>query len=66
MNLLCDNLLVTAFAMEQRTASIDMLDEVCEDLRLEWPGSTRDRRGRSRYGMTEEEYPEAPYPARGD
>ncbi len=66
VNLLCDNLLVTAFAMEQRTANIDMLDEVCEDLRLEWPGSTRDRRGRSRYGMTEEEYPEAPYPARGD
>ena len=66
VNLLCDNLLVTAFAMEQKTANIDMLDEVCEDLRLEWPGSTRDRRGRSRYGMAEEEYPEAPYPARGD
>lgn len=66
VNLLCDNLLVTAFAMEQKTANIDMLDEVCEDLRLEWPGSTRDRRGRSRYSMAEEEYPEAPYPARGD
>jgi general secretion pathway protein A len=60
INLLCDNLLVTAFAMEQRVATVDMLNEVCQDLRLEWPGSTRDRRGRSRYGITEEPYPEAP------
>src|SRR5581483_583567 len=46
INLLCDNLLVTAFAMEERAATFDMLNEVCQDLRLEWPGSTRDRRGR--------------------
>jgi general secretion pathway protein A len=59
INLLCDNLLVTTFAMEQRTATIEMLDEVCHDLRLEWPGSNRDRRGRSRYGMGEEQYTEA-------
>ncbi len=45
INLLCDNLLVTAFAMEQRTATLEMLDEVSQDLRLEWPGSNRDRRG---------------------
>ena len=28
---------------------VEMLEEVCQDLRLEWPGN-RDRRGRSRYG----------------
>ena len=65
INLLCDNLLVTAFAMEQRVTTVDMLDEVCEDLRLEWPGS-RDRRGRSRYGLSEEDYPETSVPIRGE
>jgi len=65
INLVCDNLLVTAFAMEQRVTNIDMLDEVCRDLRLEWPGSNRDRRGRSRYGI-EEAFPETPLSARGD
>jgi general secretion pathway protein A len=65
INLLCDNLLVTAFAMEQRVATVDMLDEVCEDLRLEWPGS-RDRRGRSRYGLSEEDYPETSIPIRSE
>lgn len=66
MNLLCDNLLVTTFAMEQRTSTIAMLDEVCQDLRLEWPGSNRERRPRSRFGMGEEPYPEASVPVRGD
>jgi general secretion pathway protein A len=66
MNLLCDNLLVTTFAMEQRTSTIAMLDEVCQDLRLEWPGSNRERRPRSRFGMGEEPYPETSVPARGD
>jgi hypothetical protein len=58
INLLCDNLLVTAFAMEQRVATYEMLDEVCADLRMEWPGSNRDRRGRSRYDLEREQYPE--------
>jgi general secretion pathway protein A len=66
INLICDNLLVTAFAMEQKTTTVDMLDEVSQDLRLEWPGSNRDRRGRSRYGMEEEHFPQAPVAARGD
>jgi general secretion pathway protein A len=66
INLLCDNLLVTAFAMEQRGTTVDMLDEVCRDLRIEWPGSTRDRRGRSRYEVTDEQYPHTPVPGRGD
>jgi type II secretory pathway predicted ATPase ExeA len=66
INLLCDNLLITAFAMEQRTTTLDMLDEVSRDLRLEWPGGNRERRGRSRYGLGEEEFPEAPVPVRGE
>lgn len=66
INLLCDNLLVTAFAMEQRVATFEMLEEVSQDLRLEWPGSNRERRGRSRYAMGEEQYPETPISARGD
>ena len=57
INLICDNLLVTAFAMEQRQASLEMLDEVSQDLRLEWPGGGRDRRGRSRIEQ-DSEYPD--------
>ena len=60
INALCDNLLVTMFAMEQRTATFAMLDEVSRDMRLEWPGSNRDRRARSRFGLGEEQFPEAP------
>ncbi len=66
INLLCDNLLVTAFAMEQHTTTLEMLDEVCQDLRLEWPGSNRDRRGRSRYEVTDDQYPRASIPGHGD
>lgn len=65
INLLCDNLLVTAFAMETRTANVEMLDEVCQDLRIEWPGATR-RRGQPRHAMAENAYPEAPLPVRGE
>jgi general secretion pathway protein A len=47
INAICDNLLLTAFALESRVATVDMLDEVCEDMRLEWPGralsASRDR-----------------------
>lgn len=66
INALCDNLLVTCFAMEQRVATFDMLDEVCRDMRLDWPGSSRDRRPRSRYGSTEEFLPESSVPTTGD
>jgi general secretion pathway protein A len=38
INALCDNLLLTAFAEESRTATLGMLDEICHDMRLEWPG----------------------------
>ena len=43
INAVCDNLLLTAFAMETKVCTIDMLDEVCRDMRLEWPGSRRAR-----------------------
>src|SRR5271169_6687647 len=38
INAICDNLLLTAFAAESKTATTEMLDEVCRDMRLEWPG----------------------------
>jgi general secretion pathway protein A len=66
INLLCDNLLITCFAMEERVATIGMLDEVCQDLRLEWPGSVRDRRSRSRFGVADDRYPDKPVSAVGD
>jgi hypothetical protein len=66
INALCDNLLVTMFAMEQRSATLAMLDEVCRDMRLEWPGSNRERRGRSRFGLGEEHFPETPVSIGGD
>src|SRR5579863_5466284 len=56
INALCDNLLLTAFAMERKVCSVDMLDEVCKDMRLDWPGS---RRARGR--VPAEPYERAPY-----
>jgi general secretion pathway protein A len=41
INSVCDNLMLTCFAMETRVATLDMLDEVSRDLHLEWPGSPR-------------------------
>jgi general secretion pathway protein A len=43
INAICDNMLLTAFAAESKTCTTDMLDEVCKDMRLEWPGSRRTR-----------------------
>jgi general secretion pathway protein A len=45
INALCDNLLLTAFALETKSCTVEMLDDVCKDMRLDWPGS---RRGRTR------------------
>ncbi|MBN9662461.1 MAG: AAA family ATPase [Acidobacteria bacterium] len=47
INAICDNLLLTAFALEKKTTTIEMLDEVCQDMRLEWPGKRL--RGRSSF-----------------
>ncbi len=35
INAVCDNLLLTCFAMEGKVASVDMLDEVSRDMRLD-------------------------------
>ena len=39
INALCDNLLLTAFALETKNCTIEMLDEVCQDMRLDWPAA---------------------------
>lgn len=44
INSVCENLLLTAFAMEQKVANEEMLDEVSSDLRLEWAGEEALRR----------------------
>jgi general secretion pathway protein A len=38
INALCDNLLLTAFALETRTVTVAMVDEVSADMRLQLPG----------------------------
>lgn len=38
INGICDNLLLTAFAMESKTATIEMLNEVTTDMHLDFPG----------------------------
>jgi len=43
INAICDNLLLTAFALEEKVCTVNMLDEVCKDMRLDWPGSRRTR-----------------------
>src|SRR5581483_4753826 len=37
INAICDNLLLTAFAMERRCTDLEMLDEVTADMRLDYP-----------------------------
>ncbi len=50
INAICDNLLLTAFALESKTATLEMLDEVTHDMRLEYPGKQPSR--------PESDYPE--------
>jgi general secretion pathway protein A len=38
INAVCDNLLLTCFALETRTATLKMLDEVSSDMHLDYPG----------------------------
>jgi general secretion pathway protein A len=59
INGVCDNLLLTAFAMETKVCTVEMLDEVCKDMRLDWPGS---RRMRAR-AEVQESFERAPYKA---
>jgi general secretion pathway protein A len=37
INAICDNLLLTCFALTVREATPEMLNEICHDMRLEWP-----------------------------
>ena len=39
INAICDNLLLTSFAMESKIATLEMLDEVTTDMRLDYPGT---------------------------
>lgn len=41
VNALCDNLLLQCFALETKKATVEMLDEISDDMRLEWPGNSR-------------------------
>jgi general secretion pathway protein A len=52
INAICDNLLLTAFADSTRAATMEMLDEVSQDMRLDW---SRDGRGRTRYIETDDD-----------
>jgi len=38
INAMCDNLLLTAFALETKTVTSSIVDEVTMDMRLQWPG----------------------------
>jgi type II secretory pathway predicted ATPase ExeA len=58
INAICDNLLLTCFAVESREANVDMLDEVSKDMRLEYAGR-RPRGEKPRY--SHETYQEAPF-----
>jgi len=58
INAVCDNLLLTCFAVESRQATVEMLDEVSKDMRLEYAGR-RPRGERPRY--SKETYQEAPF-----
>jgi general secretion pathway protein A len=61
INATCDNLLLTCFALEAKVATVDMLDEVSRDLRLEWP-ALRPGGERVRYA---ESYQDTPLYTRG-
>jgi len=61
INAICDNLLVTCFAMEANGVTVEMLDEVSEDMRLEWP----ERRTRNERAHYVESYQETPFYTRG-
>ncbi len=55
INALCDNMLLTAFATETKACTVEMLDEVSRDLRLEWPGRRRQSR------VADESFERTPY-----
>jgi general secretion pathway protein A len=58
INIICDHLLLTAFAMESKMTTLEMLDEVTTDMRLEWPP---DREYSSATDLREDSPQRAPY-----
>ena len=64
INAICDNLLLTAFALERKVTDLEMLEEVSQDMRLEWPGRRVPRTSRSRYADSAVE--QTPFYTRGD
>jgi general secretion pathway protein A len=61
INAICDNLLLTAFAMESKVCKVEMLDEVCKDMRLEWPGNRRARQRVTNENFERESFERTPY-----
>src|SRR5579871_3662247 len=61
MNAVCDNLLLTAFALETKVCNVEMLDEVCKDMRLEWPGNRRARQRVTNENFERESFERTPY-----
>jgi general secretion pathway protein A len=62
INAICDNLLLTAFAMESKVVTTEMLDEVTADMRLEYPVQ-RPFRTAAAVPPTSNSQPEVPYRA---
>lgn len=50
INAVCDNLLLTCFAMETRSVTMQMLDEVTGDMRLDYPDDLSGPRSDSSFG----------------
>lgn len=63
INALCDNLLLTAFALECKVVTREILDEVTQDMRLDWRG---DQPFRPQADFTEKSLRERRYSTRGD
>src|SRR5215469_18369692 len=62
INAICDNLLLTAFAAESKVATMEMLDEVTADMRLDYPVQ-RPFRTAAAVPPTSSAQPEVPYRA---
>jgi general secretion pathway protein A len=63
INAICDNLLLTAFAMETRIATREMLDEVTADMRLEYPGERPFRAGATYAEHVKQRHAQMPFRA---
>ena len=64
INAVCDNLLLTAFAMECKRATLAMLDEVTADMRLDYPGNSSSEATRRRADQSQPLYPSVSHPTK--